>query len=216
MGGTQGPGSGDAAPKRTSAGRERLLDAAEKLLDESGIDGTSGAAIVAAAGNRNAAAVNYHFGNLDGCILAVLRRRTDELDARRNRLIDDLEGEGPVSPRAALAAMVAPLVGLLDDPGGRRYVRLLNQAANHPRFHDAADWTFASSIARGAGYLEPLLAHLPAHRQHARAHNVLGFALYSLASRATAIDRPDSDAEFLTRDEFNDELLATIVAALGA
>lgn len=65
-------------------------------------------------------------------------------------------------------------------------------------------------------YLEPLVGHLPPYRQRARARNVLGFALYSLASRATAVDQPDSDAEIPTTEEFADDLVATVLAALGA
>lgn len=207
-------GADPKPPTRSSPGRTRLLDAAEKLLDEFGIDGTTGAAIVAAAGNRNAAAVNYHFGDLDGCVRAVLRRHADTLDATRNRLLDDLEGRGAVTPRDALVVMVAPLVGLLDDPSGRRHVRLLNQAANHPRFRGEAGWEYSTSIARSATYLSPLVAHLPQHRQRPRARNILGFALYSLASRAAAID--GTDTAILTADEFNEDLVATVLAALSA
>ncbi|MGB6058495.1 MAG: hypothetical protein WBF71_09535 [Microthrixaceae bacterium] len=71
--------------------RTRLLDAAEVLLDTVGIDGTTGAAIAAEAGHRNAAAVNYHIGHLDQLILEVLDRRSSELNALRHGRLDELE-----------------------------------------------------------------------------------------------------------------------------
>lgn len=201
---------------RDSPGRTRLLDAAAVLLDENGIDGTTGAAVTAKAGNRNAAAVNYHFGNLDGLIRAVVNRHSDAIDATRTELLDGLERSGPVAPDDALAAMVAPLVGLLDNPAGRRHIRLLNQAANHPRFRADATWEYAPSIARGAAHLAPLVAHLPQYRQRPRARNVLGFVLYSLASRASALDNPTPDEQILTAAEFHEDLIATVLAALAA
>ncbi|MGB6056640.1 MAG: TetR/AcrR family transcriptional regulator [Microthrixaceae bacterium] len=53
-----GPTSSAGAPD----GRTRLLDAAERLLGESGIDGTTATEITHAAGHRNAAAVGSHPG----------------------------------------------------------------------------------------------------------------------------------------------------------
>lgn len=196
-------------------GRTRLIDAAEVLLDTAGIDGTSGAAITAAAGHRNAAAVNYHFGNLDQLILAVLERRSGELDAVRHALLDELEAAGPVEPRAAFGAMLDPVAALLEQPEGRRYLRLLNQAANHPRFHDRANWQFATSVERGAAYLAPLVQHLEPERQRHRARNVLGMVLYALAEQARTVDgatgEPPIDGDVFVAD-LTDAALAALVA----
>jgi AcrR family transcriptional regulator len=197
-------------------GRTRLLDAAELLFDCDGIDGTSGAAIVAAAGHRNAAAVNYHFGNLDGLVLAVLARRAEQLDGVRHALLDELETDGPVEPRAAFEAMVEPLAALLDGPEGRRYLRLLNQAANHPRFHAQANWRFASSVERGAAHLAPLIDHLPPQIRVHRAGNVLGLVLFALAEQARRIDGDASGAPLLGRAPFVADLADTALAALRA
>jgi len=197
-------------------GRIRLLDAAELLFDSAGIDGASGAAIVTAAGHKNAAAVNYHFGNLDGLVLAVLTRRAEQLDVVRHALLDELEADGQVEPRAAFVAMVEPLAALLDEPEGRRYLRLLNQAANHPRFHAEADWRFATSVERGAVHLAPLVAHLPAEVQGHRAGNVLGLVLYALAEQARRTDGATSAVALLDRATFVEDLADTTVAALRA
>ncbi|MGB3411096.1 MAG: hypothetical protein WBA45_07840 [Microthrixaceae bacterium] len=202
-------------------GRTRLLDAAEVLLDTAGIDGTTGAAITAAAGHRNAAAVNYHFGNLDQLIIAVLDRRSDELNTVRHRLLDELESAGPISPRAAFGAMIDPLANLLNSFEGRRYLRLLNQAANHPRFHSQASWQYATSVERGAVYLAPLVQHMELERQRHRARNVLGLVLYALAEQArtvddATVDDATDDLPLLTTEVFVSDLTNAALAALAA
>lgn len=204
--------SGAAQPD----GRTRLLDAAEALLDEAGIDGTSGAAITAAAGHKNAAAVNYHFGNLDRLIRAVLERRADAINTIRHARFDELEAAGAVEPRAAFVAMVEPLARLLDSSDGRRYLRLLNQAANHPRFHAEASVGFTTSLERGAVYLAPVVAHLEPDRQRHRAGNVLGLVLFSLSEQARVIDDPELDMATLGTEAFVDDLADASLAALGA
>ncbi len=190
------------------------MDAAEQLLDEAGIDGTTGAAIIEAAGNRNAAAVNYHFGNLDALIRAVLDRRAAELDETRHGLLDQLEASGTTDPRSAFLAMIAPLAALLDRCEGRRYLRLLNQAANHPRFRGEGRWEFTSSVERGAALLLPLVAALPPDLQRHRSRNVLGFVLYAFAEQARAIDAGEGGT--LGTDDFTADLADSALAALSA
>lgn len=200
---------------RRPDGRTRLLDAAEVLLDQSGIDGTTAAAITHAAGHRNAAAVNYHFGKLDRLIEAVLERRAEQLNAARHALLDELEAAGPVEPRDAFMALVTPVADMLDLPEGRRYLRLLNQAANHPRFHSRAGWEFTSSVARAAALIAPVLAHVPAELRPHRARHVLGMALFALAEQAWVIDSPDADRDPLPKDVFIEEITETGLAALS-
>lgn len=206
----------DTNARRSTDGRTRLLDAAERLLDESGIDGTTAAAITHAAGHRNAAAVNYHFGKLDHLIEAVLQRRADQLNVRRHALLDELEAAGPVAPADAFLAMIQPLADLLDLPEGRRYLRLLNQAANHPRFHDRAGWRYTTSLQRAAVWLAPLLAHLDPDQRQDRGRLVVGMALYALADQAWLIDVPQPDRTPRPTSEFVEDLIAVAIAAASA
>src|SRR5205085_1882241 len=52
-----------AAMARPVTTRDKLVDAAARLFAERGIDNVSINEIVRAAGQRNASAVHYHFGN---------------------------------------------------------------------------------------------------------------------------------------------------------
>jgi AcrR family transcriptional regulator len=70
-------------------GRRQLIDTAERLLDEHGIDGVSARAIALEAGHRNNNAVNYHLGDRDNLVRTVLERRALDLDVRRNVRLDE-------------------------------------------------------------------------------------------------------------------------------
>ena len=60
--------------------RTRLLDSAEQLFAERGIDATSLRAITTAAG-ANLASVNYHFGSKDELFREVVSRRIGPVNA---------------------------------------------------------------------------------------------------------------------------------------
>ncbi len=197
-------------------GRERLLDAALELLDENGIDGASARAIAQASGHRNVAAVNYHFGNRDKLVRAVVARHAALLDRDRHALLDELEAAGAVTPRDGLTALLRPIVRQLDEAAGRRYVRLLNQAINHPAYHREANIGFASSAVRAAVHVAPALAHLSPAKQAVRAQNALGAALYALAEQARQIDGDVATRPLLDGAAFEEELVVTMLAALAA
>jgi AcrR family transcriptional regulator len=105
---------------------ERLLDAAEALFAERGLDAVSVRAVNAAAG-ANVAAVHYHFGSKEALVEAVLRRRMDALGARRLAMLGALPASGALPVRAVLEALVVPLAELSTDAAGagRAYVRFL-------------------------------------------------------------------------------------------
>lgn len=197
-------------------GRRQLIDTAEQLLDEQGIDGVSARAIAIAAGHRNNNAVNYHFGDRDNLVRTVLERRALDLDVRRHALFDALEAAGPVDPQDALLAMFGPLVALLDDVGGRRYLRVLNQAANHPGFYERANLQFTTSLARGTAHLLPLVAHLPPEQRPHRARLGLGLALFALAEQARLIDTDPPPRPVLAPEVFLHDLMVSIVAVASA
>jgi AcrR family transcriptional regulator len=197
-------------------GRERLLDAALVLLDAKGIDGASARAIAQASGHRNVAAVNYHFGTRDELVRAVVARHAEVMDQRRHLLLDELEARGPLTPRDGLVAMLRPLVEQLADVDGRRYLRLLNQAINHPAYGREVNIGFASSAVRASVHVAPAVAHLTATHRTVRTQNALGAALYALAAQARQLDARDSTRPLLEGPEFEDELVTSLLGALRA
>src|SRR6476619_3946953 len=89
--------------------RESLLDAAESLFSEHGIQAASLRAITQQAG-ANLAAVHYHFGSKEGLVRAVFSRRLEPMNSERLRMLDaaDLEREDGRSLEEVLCAFLAP------------------------------------------------------------------------------------------------------------
>lgn len=75
---------------KSTSTREIILETAEQLFAQQGHDGTSMRQITSAAG-VNLAAVNYHFGSKEALVQAVLKRRLEEVNRERLRLLDELE-----------------------------------------------------------------------------------------------------------------------------
>src|SRR5262245_46018206 len=121
-------------PSSSATGRDRILDAAERLMAERGIRAVSLREINTAAAQRNASGVQYHFGDRAGLLSAVLERHMQRADIERNTLLDALEASGRTAPHEVLAAIVAPLAAELAHAGGRAYLQLLDQILDRPEF----------------------------------------------------------------------------------
>lgn len=129
----------DRLEKATEAGmgsygdrvRQALLDSAEELFAEHGIDAISNRRIAEHAGNSNHSAVNYHFGSRDELIRALLHRFSDDTYARRRELLAML---GPDSGlRDLLSCLIVPFTDQLASmpiPGWR--ARFLRQMRSVP------------------------------------------------------------------------------------
>lgn len=154
----------------TDETKDRILDAAESLFGESGVDGVSLRQITARAG-VNLAAVNYHYGSKEGLVEAVFLRRTRELNRERLRLLDEAEAEARARGLAAaplevlLRALLAPPLLFARDPskGMVAVVRLMSErnAADGGRLRQVIDKD-VGHLRRFLAPLERALPHLPA------------------------------------------------------
>jgi AcrR family transcriptional regulator len=103
--------------------RGQILAAAGRLFAEKGI-GASLREISRAAGQGNTRAAQYHFGDRLGLVLAVMAPRRAANEVRRHELLDEYEQAGVPDLRALAMALVVPLAANLDDPDGRRHLRI--------------------------------------------------------------------------------------------
>jgi AcrR family transcriptional regulator len=102
--GTVAAAGGRAA--RATATRELILTAAERLFAEHGVVAVSNRQVGEAAGQGNTAAVGYHFGTKADLVRAIVRRRTEQIERIRERMLADID-----DGRAGLRDWVACLVG---------------------------------------------------------------------------------------------------------
>jgi AcrR family transcriptional regulator len=98
------------SPVSQLATRVALLDAAERLFSQNGIEGTSVRDIIKAAG-ANLGAINYHFGTKDRLALEVFARRIEPVNRERIARLDALEagvGRRKLKLEQILDALIRP------------------------------------------------------------------------------------------------------------
>ena len=106
--------------------KDRVLDAAERLFGEFGLNGVSLRQIAAAAGSKNHLAVQYHFGGQAGLARSVLERRLPSLEQGRGKLLAEVREAGRLNDlKALLDVMFRPIAYERDDDGRRSYAAFL-------------------------------------------------------------------------------------------
>jgi AcrR family transcriptional regulator len=201
--------------------RERLLDAAAREFAEHGVWNASLIEVTRRAGQRNRAALRYHFGSREAVLCAVLERhvaflahREGELLAKALQTTDDDVGavvEAIVRPAAELAAsgwrgracllIVAELAG--EDPA---------------RFSPELELVLART---GGNEVYALLAtrmpDVPAELLAERFSLITSFILRAVADRARALERHGRPSRPQLDDEtFVENLVAMVAAAVSA
>ncbi len=184
-----------------------LIAAAEQLFAERGIDGVSLREINREARQRNTTSLQYHFGDRDGLLRAILAKHGRDVHAGRNALLDQYVANAIDDVRVLASAFVLPLVAKLHDPeGGRQYLcitaELVNRT-NHPIepgepsiLSDPTGQDPHDSITRWSRLVGPLLPAMvvgpPLHRRYA----VMRFAHIELGRRAS--ERPHRSDRLFT------------------
>src|SRR3954454_496074 len=177
-----------ATRRRGDITREHLLDTAQRLFAENGIDGVSLNEIVAVAGVRSAA-IHYYFRSKDGLLKAVLQRGATSLGERRDQLLDELETKGDMTLRGLMAAMVLPIHELTETPGGFDYARVLAYVSLHPRYNDYLVGVTSPYTTRYLHMLEQLTPGLPRAARLRRFAYAQTFAYHAIASHSRAETR---------------------------
>lgn len=91
--------------------RERLILTAEQLFANEGIESVSLREIARSGGQKNVAAMQYHFGDREGLFSAILEYRMSRIEPVRKAMLEDCDarGEGQVL-RSLLRCLVVPFV----------------------------------------------------------------------------------------------------------
>lgn len=165
--------------------RDQILDTAERLFAEFGIDGVSIRTITAEA-RVNLAAIHYHFGSKEALVREVFVRRIDPLNRERLRLLDDLlERSRPQTPR--LEELVRILVGpplrlWLQADKGETFTRLCGRIyseSSGPLQTMFVD-LFQEVVRRFSAAFEQAAPELPKTELMWRMHFVIGAMVHTL------------------------------------
>lgn len=163
--------------------RDRLLDAAETLFAQRGLEGASMRSITTLA-NANLAAVNYHFGSKEGLLRALLEARIKPINEQRLVRLDRLQETGKLSIEAVLEAFIAPAL----DPALRpndAFLQIMTRIhhSTDPVAVEVINATFGPVAERYFAIFHQLLPAIPPEILLQRMQFVIGSMLHSLFSK---------------------------------
>lgn len=141
--------------KRASRTKEHLLNAAEHLFSERGLDGASMRDVTNLAG-VNLASANYHFGGKEGLFRAVVERQSSWIAERRLSMLEQAQEKNDLTE--IIRAFYAPTFEKLKTQGmrGRQFTRLMSRAMLEvpnlveslvKEFYEPVNNRFASAIS---------------------------------------------------------------------
>lgn len=207
---------------RSVATRAKLVAAAEQLFAERGVDSVSLNEISRVAGQRHSNVCQYHFGDRDGLIQAIIDKHVPGIVAAREAMFaaladDARDGLGPM-----VRAFVRPVADKLRDrDGGAAFIRFSVQmiAANVLLLEGKGPYRFT---VPGIEDLNRRLTHavrgqnLPeaVRRERLTVASIMlfqGLAVYSTVRQAQGGGNADDDL-----DRFVADLERMIVGALTA
>jgi AcrR family transcriptional regulator len=210
------PRSGNALGAAT---RERIILAAERVFAERGIASVSLREIALAAGQRNNAVIQYHFGDRERLLLAAIEHRAAETSGMRVRMLADLLSRGREPDVVELVeAIVLPSASqLLPDNHylGLQARLVAERGPFHVGFgtptlldgHPDATWSFLREA------LHRKLVHLPELIFVARWDIALNTSILTLAGYQKALSRGTLEGHL---DVLVSDLVSLLAGALSA
>lgn len=171
------------------SGRQTLIDSARHLFAEQGIEAVSLREVARAAGHRNTNAVQYHFGDRQALLTAVVEPFEREVGARRAALVEVLASEADPSMRPVAGALVRPSAAMLERPEGRNHLRIVAELIVGMDRFVASLGTAENSLVAWDKLARARMPEttLPLHRRYA----AISLCFSELGRRAASRRRPD-------------------------
>lgn len=194
----------------------RIIEAAERLYAERGIDRVSLREIGEWAGQRNTAAIQYHFGGRDGLLTAVFDHGSEPVNESRVRLLGTF-GASPTLRELARAVVVPFADTMAHRREASYYVAFLARLITDRRLHAlvAAGVTESRPSFRTLNQLlRRRLTHLPPKVQQARLSLATEFTIFALAAHQGAL--PGESLLRVAFDPFVEDLVEMVQGMLAA
>jgi AcrR family transcriptional regulator len=200
--------------------RQHLLDVAEQLFGARGFHAVSLREIRIAAGARNTAAMQFHFGDRDGLVDALMARHMPRIAELQQQLYDRMVAEGRADDRRSLVeVLVRPSAEyLLLGPGERSWVKIMAELSSMPdlRAHEMRSIAPAPAVEVGGRLYEQLCATMPRSLAARRMVLLAQGAVQMCADRARLVDDDDAADVTLPMPVFIENLTDMIEASLFA
>ncbi|CAN5702587.1 TetR family transcriptional regulator [soil metagenome] len=172
------------------ATRTLLMETAERLFAERGIEGVTLREIQEGAGQSNSSVITYHFGSKTGLVHALITWRNAALDDRRAEILTDLRERClDRDPRSVVWLLVRPLADSI--AAGEMFVPFLARLSENPRANteywppELTDWA-ADAME---GLVGEALADVPDRLRRGRTFQLYNSVLNLLGEQARARHR---------------------------
>lgn len=193
--------------------REVLLVTAERLYATQGIDRVSLRQIGEAAGRRQTAAVQYHFGDVGGLLRAIVEHRTRAANDPRTEMLDDIVLSGRQDDvHALLEAVVFPLLETL--PADSHYLGFVAELQARQRIEpifSEPGTEYGDNARRIRRYLDGALRDVPVDLRTRRIQRGVEVLLSSLAR-----DWEPTEQRRRTGDVRTDPVVADLLGSVAA
>jgi AcrR family transcriptional regulator len=132
--------------------KDLLISVGEQLFGRFGIDAVSLREIAAAAGQTSSNAVQYHFKDKYGLVLAILNDRLLRHEPQRRERLTALQATGACGPRDLLLVLWEPVLSIRGPDGQYSFCRFLlqyllqPQGPDHPKRSKEVPSEFASLL----------------------------------------------------------------------
>ena len=160
--------------------KERILDAAERLIGEQGYAATSLRQIIGEAG-VNLAAVHYHFGSKEELLDAVVVRKVTPVNEARIARLERVEseaGSGPLEVEKVLESFFIPTAEVASrNPG---FVRLMGQMLAEGMMPRIVEKHFHATGLRFVTALRRAVPELPQEELMWRVHFMVGAMAHAM------------------------------------
>ncbi|MGN6310712.1 MAG: TetR/AcrR family transcriptional regulator [Xanthobacteraceae bacterium] len=197
--------------------KNQIKTAARMLFAQRGVDGVTVQEIVNAAGQRNNAALHYHFGTKEDLIREMVVDGAAVLDNRRREMLDEMNARGgPRSIRDVVLVLVMPVIELGENERWRGYIRFTSnlQASDPGALRAALNSRWNSGYIDCFEYLRKLL-RLPAAIIEQRLSFFMIYANAILSAHEVAQEKRRTKSSRLWGQPFTIEnILDTLEAAL--
>jgi AcrR family transcriptional regulator len=205
---------------RSAAVRNLLLDVAERLFAEQGIQAVSFNQIAKAADQRNSTVIQYHFGSKTALLQAILERHMPRVNRLRLELLSRIDGSDRLVDLRRLAeAMVLPYADNLSHPNGSYFVRLAAQFYSDPSLElfKLAKGKHNTGMREVGRLTREILSDYPVLLVKHRLALItsLVFAAFADREKLRAAGKHVGVAQLHT-EQFVNDLITMIVAALNA
>jgi AcrR family transcriptional regulator len=195
------------------------MDVAEQLFAERGVNGVSLREIRIAAGARNTAAIQFHFGDREGLNQAILDRHMPRIASLQQEVYDAIVAAGRAADsRSLVEVLVRPTAEYLErGPSERAWVKMMSDLGRGPALEVRVMAQSAPDLAlrvsqtlykRIAGISSPVIA----------AERILLLAqctVHLCADRARLVDAPDSP-RYVPSEVFVENLIDMLTGAFFA